>query len=111
MRIYVGNMPFSMTKEDLHELFAARGEVVSAEIVTDRETGRHRGFGFVEMGNESDGMTAIEELNGNEIDGRPLNVNQARPRENRRRDNFGGGGGGFNSQRSRSGYGGNNNRW
>ncbi|MBW2277084.1 MAG: RNA-binding protein [Deltaproteobacteria bacterium] len=82
MRIYVGNMPFSMGEADLRELFAGFGEVVSADIITDRETGRPRGFGFVEMPDE-DGRKAIAELHEREIDGRMLKVNEARPREDR----------------------------
>jgi len=87
MRIYVGNMPFSMSEADLRDLFAEHGEVVSADIITDRETGRPRGFGFVEMPDDV-AQKAIDELNEREIEGRALKVNQARPRENR-----GGGGG------------------
>ena len=88
MRIYVGNMPFSMNEGELSDLFAQYGEVISASVITDRETGRPRGFAFVEM-NDGDGTKAIEALHDQEIGGRRLNVNQARPRENR-----GGGGGG-----------------
>jgi RNA recognition motif-containing protein len=82
MRIYVGNMPFSMSENDLRSLFETYGEVVSADIITDRDTGRPRGFGFVEMGDE-DARKAIGELHEREVDGRQLKVNEARPRENR----------------------------
>lgn len=88
MKLYVGNLPFSTSSEDLNRMFASHGAVESAEVVTDRDTGRSRGFGFVEMGDE-DGRRAIEELDGADIDGRRLTVNEARPRQPR-----GGGGGG-----------------
>ncbi|MEM8834476.1 MAG: RNA-binding protein, partial [Planctomycetota bacterium] len=89
MRIYVGNLPYSTTDQDLHELFAAHGNVISASVLMDRETGRSRGFGFVEM-DDNEGREAIEALDGQDVDGRPLKVNEARPREDR-----GGGGGGW----------------
>ncbi len=79
MNIYVGNLPFSTTGGDLETLFGEYGEVESAAVITDRETGRSRGFGFVEMPNEA-ASTAIEELNGKDWGGRPLTVNEARPR-------------------------------
>ena len=88
MKLYVGNLPFSTSSEDLSRMFAAHGAVESAEVVTDRDTGRSRGFGFVEM-SDDDGRRAIEELDGNDIGGRRLTVNEARPRQPR-----GGGGGG-----------------
>jgi cold-inducible RNA-binding protein len=87
--LYVGNLPFTTTDEDLREAFSAYGTVARAQVISDRETGRSRGFGFVEM--ESGGDAAIEGMNGKELDGRSLTVNEARPRENRPR---GGGGGG-----------------
>ncbi len=77
-RIYVGNLPFSSTEQSLRDLFAEHGEVTGASIITDRETGRSRGFGFVEM--ENGGEDAISALNGRSIDGRNLTVNEARPR-------------------------------
>ena len=92
MKIYVGNMPFNMDEAQLRDLFAEYGEVGSANVITDRETGRSRGFGFVEMADE-EGKNAISSLADQEIGGRRLNVNEARPRENR---NNRGGGGGFN---------------
>ena len=89
-RLYVGNLPFRVTGEDLQELFAAAGEVENASVVTDRETGRSRGFGFVEMATKEEGEAAIQQFNGKEFGGRSLTVNEARPREDR-----GGGGGGY----------------
>ncbi len=91
-KLYVGNLSFNTSNEDLQELFAAAGTVESANIVEDRETGRSRGFGFVEMSSAAEVKTAIEQLNGKEVDGRSLTVNEARPREER----SGGGGGGGN---------------
>ena len=79
MNIYVGNLPFSTTSEDLEALFGEFGTVESAAVINDRETGRSRGFGFVEMGNE-DGARAISELDGKDYGGRDLRVNEARPR-------------------------------
>ncbi len=87
-RIYVGNLSFRSREDALGDLFREHGEVSSVAIISDRETGRSRGFGFVEMGNDADGKSAIEAINGKEFDGRMLTVNEARPRENR-----GGGGG------------------
>lgn len=89
MKIYVGNLPFSHESGDLKTMFGPFGEIVSAEVVTDRDTGRSRGFGFVEMSNSDEARAAIEDLDGKDLGGRRLNVNEAKPRENR-----GGGGGG-----------------
>jgi RNA recognition motif-containing protein len=97
--LYVGNLPFSTTSEDLEQLFGQHGQVTRAQVMSDRETGRSRGFGFVEMGDGAD--AAIQALNGNQFQGRALTVNEARPREERPRSGGGGGGGG-----SRGGYGG-----
>ncbi len=83
MRIYVGNLSFNSTDDGLKELFGQYGQVTSADIITDRETGRSRGFGFIEMADENEGRAAIEALNGKDFDGRDLNVNEARPREPR----------------------------
>jgi RNA recognition motif-containing protein len=83
MNIYVGNLSYSLTEEELREAFAAYGEVSSAKVLMDRETGRSRGFGFVEMPNQSEAETAVSEVNGKEVGGRPLRVNEARPREAR----------------------------
>jgi RNA recognition motif-containing protein len=99
--IYVGNLSFQTTEQGLQELFAQYGKVDRATIVKDRETGRSRGFGFVTMGDSGEANAAVEALNGQEFDGRPLTVNEARPREPRGAGGFGGGGGG-----GRGGYGG-----
>jgi cold-inducible RNA-binding protein len=80
MNIFVGNLPFSATGADLEELFGEYGAIDSAAVINDRETGRSRGFGFVEMPDNAEANKAIEELNGYELDGRPLTVNEARPR-------------------------------
>lgn len=107
MKLYVGNLSFGTTSYDLEELFGQLGTVQSANIVEDRDTGRSRGFGFVEMSSKEEGENAISELNGKELDGRSLTVNEAKPRENRTggggggRGGYGGGGGG-----GRGGYGG-----
>jgi RNA recognition motif-containing protein len=83
MNIYVGNLSYDMSEDALREAFAEFGDVSSAKILSDRETGRSRGFGFVEMPNQSEGEAAIAQLNGKEIGGRALRVNEARPREPR----------------------------
>jgi RNA recognition motif-containing protein len=97
MKLYVGNLSFQTSSDDLQQLFGQAGTVESASVVEDRETGRSRGFGFVEMSSAEEGQAAIQQFNGKEFNGRNLTVNEARPRENR-----GGGGGG-----GRGGYGGN----
>ena len=108
-KLYVGNLAFSMTDESLLQLFAARDiKVASARIITDRETGRSRGFGFVELAPEDDATKAIGEFNGMDIEGRALQVNEARPQEFRGGggDRGGGGGGrGFSGGRGGSGSG------
>lgn len=91
--IYVGNLPFQATADDLREAFSQYGTVTRAQITTDRETGRSRGFGFVEMADGGD--EAIAALNGTQFQGRELTVNEARPREDRPRPGGGGGGGGY----------------
>jgi len=83
MKLYVGNLSFRTSSSDLEQLFGQAGEVQSAVLITDKETGRSRGFGFVEMSSREQGEQAIREFNGKEIDGRVLTVNEARPRENR----------------------------
>ena len=103
--IYVGNLVWDATADDLLALFQEHGQVARAQVITDRETGRSRGFGFVEMDDDAEAQKAIEALNGNQFKGRPLTVNEARPREERGpggggRGGYGGGGGG------RGGYGG-----
>jgi len=83
MNIYVGNLSFRTDDEELREVFAEFGDVASAKVVIDRETDRSRGFGFVEMDNDDEGKAAIEALDGAEVSGRNLRVNEAKPRENR----------------------------
>ena len=104
-KLYVGNLSFSLTSEELGELFAEHGKVVSAKVITERETGRSRGFGFVEFDNPTSGANAIRELNGKNIGGRPLVVREA---EDRREGGGGGGGrgGGFGGPRGGGGGGG-----
>lgn len=85
MNIYIGNIPYGMSDEELGDLFGSFGEVSSAKIIMDRETGRSKGFGFVEMPNSSEAENAIRDLNDKEINGRNLRVNEARPREERPR--------------------------
>ena len=92
MKLYVGNLSFQTSSDDLNQLFAQAGTVESAAVVEDRETGRSRGCGFVEMSSKEEAAKAIEQFNGKEINGRNLNVNEAKPREDR--GNRGGGGGG-----------------
>ena len=91
-KIYVGNLPFSTTDDRLREVFEQYGEVASASVVMDRDTGRSRGFGFVEMTNADEATNAINSVNGQSIDGRNVTVNEARPREQRSGGGFGGGG-------------------
>ena len=90
MKLYVGNLSFDTSESDLRTAFEAHGAVESVAVVADKFTGRSRGFGFVEMGNAEEAKAAMADLNEKELDGRKLNVNEARPRE----DNRGGGGGG-----------------
>lgn len=92
MNIYVGNLAYSLGEQDLRDAFGQFGEVVSVKIITDRDTGQSKGFGFVEMGDETSGSAAIDALNDQELGGRNLKVNQARPRTNNY-DRRGGGGG------------------
>jgi RNA recognition motif-containing protein len=107
MKLYVGNLAFSTSSQDLQELFATAGTVESASVVEDRDTGRSRGFGFVEMSSKEEGAAAIAEFNGKEVNGRSLTVNEAKPRENRG-GGGGGGRGGFGGGRGGGGgYGGN----
>ncbi|MCF7958227.1 MAG: RNA-binding protein [Phycisphaerae bacterium] len=95
MNIYVGNLSYGVTESELTELFSEFGSVTTARVITDRATGRSKGFGFVEMDSSEDGQKAIDELNEKEVDGRALKVNEARPREER--SEGGGGRGGFRS--------------
>jgi RNA recognition motif-containing protein len=105
-KLYVGNLPYGTTDGDLQEMFGEFGAVDSAQVIMDRETGRSKGFAFVEMANDQAAQAAINALNGKDLDGRALTVNEARPREDRGgrsgggRGGYGGGGGG------RGGYGG-----
>lgn len=100
MNIYVSNLNFSTSSESLQELFAALGEVSSAKIITDRETGRSRGFGFVEMTNDEEGQSAISELNETDFEGKTIRVSEARPRPERSGGyNDRGGNGGYNRNR------------
>lgn len=82
-KLYVGNLSYSIDKSGLQQLFADHGEVTSAQVISDRETGRSKGFGFVEMGSDQEAQSAIAALNGKNVDGRPLTVNEARPQESR----------------------------
>src|SRR5437588_2867865 len=109
-KLYVGNLSYNTTSSDLEQLFAQHGSVQSAEVISDRETGRSKGFGFVQMGTDEEAQAAIAALNGQEHDGRPLTVNEAKPREDRPRGGGGGGGrggyGGGGGGGGRGGYGG-----
>jgi RNA recognition motif-containing protein len=106
MKLYVGNLSFQTSSQDLEEMFAGIGVVESATVVEDRETGRSRGFGFVEMASPEDAQKAIAELNGTEQGGREIKVNEAKPREDR-----GGRGGGYGGGGGYNGGGGRSNRW
>jgi cold-inducible RNA-binding protein len=103
-KLYVGNLPFSATEEDITSRFSACGTVESAKLITDRDTGRSKGFGFVEMSTDSEAQAAIEKLNGQDYGGRPMTVNEARPQE--KKGPRGGGGGGYGGGGGRGGYGG-----
>ena len=105
-RLYVGNLAYSVTSEDLQALFEQYGHVTSAQVLSDRETGRSRGFGFVEMDNDSEADAAIENLDGSDHQGRRLTVNEARPRTPGGGPRAGGSGGGYGGGGGRGGYGG-----
>lgn len=105
-KLYVGNLAFQTTSEELQQLFSQAGTVQSASVIEDRDTGRSRGFGFVEMASPEDGQNAISQFNGKEFNGRNLTVNEARPREDRGNRGGGGGRGGYGGGGGRGGYGG-----
>jgi RNA recognition motif-containing protein len=105
-KLFVGSLPFDTTEDQLHKMFAECGQVASASLVNDRETGRSRGFGFVEMPNDAEAQAAIAKLNGSNVGGRQIAVNVARPME--KRDNRGGGGGFGGGRGGGGGYGGGN---
>src|SRR5947208_11081724 len=94
-RLYVGNLPYTVSSSELEQMFSPHGTVQSAEVVADRDTGRSKGFGFVEMGSDAEAQAAIAALNGQDNGGRALTVNEARPREDRGGGGGGGGRGGF----------------
>ena len=94
MNIYVGNLSYQTTEDELRDLFAEFGDVVSAKLIVDKFTGQSKGFGFVEMSNNSEAQKAIDELNGRDVNGRSITVNQARPRQERSRGGGRGYGGG-----------------
>jgi cold-inducible RNA-binding protein len=98
-KLYVGNMSYSVDSSALEQMFSAYGKVESAQVIMDRDTGRSKGFGFVEMSSDSEAQAAIAALNGKETDGRALTVNEAKPREDRPRSFGGGGGGGRGGRR------------
>lgn len=119
-KLYVGNLPYSCDSSELEQMFAAHGQVVSAQVISDRETGRSKGFGFVEMSTDEEAQAAIAALNSQQIGGRALTVNEARPKEEGGRGGggggrgFGGGGGGgrggFGGGGGRGGFGGGGGR-
>ncbi len=105
MKLYVGNLSFQTSSQELEDLFGGIGTVESATVVEDRETGRSRGFGFVEMSSQEEGEKAISEYNGTQFGGREIKVNEAKPREDR------GGRGNYNGGNNGGGYGGRQSRW
>ncbi len=107
-KLYVGGFPYSVTESQLEELFAAHGTVESVKVITDRMTGRSRGFGFVEMSSQAEAEEAIGKLNGTDLDGRNITVNEAKPQQPR---TGGGGGGGAGGGYGRGGGGGGRDRW
>lgn len=119
-KLYVGNLPYSVTEEGLSAKFAEHGTVESAKLITDRDTGRSKGFGFVEMSTDAEAQAAIDRLNGTDYDGRPMTVNEAKPQQRRPGGGggggYGGGGGGGGGRRGGGGgggggYGGGGGRW
>jgi cold-inducible RNA-binding protein len=111
-KLYVGNLTYSVTDSALEQMFAPQGTVESAQVIMDRDTGRSKGFGFVEMKTDQEAQAAIAAMNGKEFDGRSLTVNEAKPREDRGggRGGSGGGRGGFGGGGGRGGYGGGGGR-
>jgi RNA recognition motif-containing protein len=105
-KLFVGNLPFQLTESSLSDLFAQAGQVVSARLITDRVTGRAKGFGFVEMSNDTEAQEAISKLNGHELSGRAITVSEAKPQQPR----TGGGGGGFGGGGGGGGFGGGGGR-
>jgi RNA recognition motif-containing protein len=105
-KLFVGGLAYVVTDDQLRDLFATVGTVQSAQIIKDKYSGQSKGFGFVEMSTEEEAQTAIKDLNGKEIEGRAIAVNEARPQENRENRSFGGGGGGFRGGNDRRGGGG-----
>ena len=109
-KLYVGNLPYSVSDSDLQQMFEAHGTVTSAQVIMDRDTGRSKGFGFVEMSSDQEAQAAVEAMNGKDINGRPLTVNEARPKPEGGgrggRGGYGGGGGGYGGGGGRGGYGG-----
>ncbi len=112
-KLYVGNLPYSVSDSDLQQMFEAHGTVVSAQVIMDRDTGRSKGFGFVEMSSDAEAQAAVDAMNGKDINGRPLTVNEARPKPEGGggrggRGGYGGGGGGYGGGGGggRGGYGG-----
>ena len=103
-KLYVGNLAYGVSSSDLEQLFAQHGNVQSAQVIEDRDTGRSKGFGFVEMGSDQDAQAAISALNGQQHNGRPLTVNEAKPREDRGGGGGGGGRGGYGGGGGRGGY-------
>lgn len=98
-KLFVGSLPYSTTDDELQELFAPLGTVVSAKVIFDRDTNRSKGFGFVEMSSDEEAKAAIDKLNGTDLGGRSLIVNEARPQAPRENRSFGGDGGGYNRNR------------
>jgi RNA recognition motif-containing protein len=111
-KLYVGNLGYGVTNSDLEKMFEPHGTVQSAQVIMDRDTGRSKGFGFVEMGSDQEAQTAIAALNGKDMEGRQLTVNEARPREDRGGGGRGGfGGGGRGGSGGRGGHGGGGRRY
>jgi RNA recognition motif-containing protein len=110
-KLFVGSLSYGVNDDQLKDAFAAAGTVVSAKVIIDRETGRSKGFGFVEMSTDEEAQAAVKMLDGKEIDGRTVAVNEARPQENRERRPFGGGGNGGGDRGGRDHRGGGGNRY